>query len=358
LRGPAGALTAELEAAALRALADEWERLAWALFGGRLRKPSFAFTEGRSELGRWVRSHRRIDLARHLLVEQGWGVLVEVLKHEMVHQYVDEVLGLVDEPAHGPAFRKAAAERAIDGAAAGMPRAEGKTQVPLLERVAKLLALAASANEHEAQAAANAAQRLMLRHNLERVAGREPSTCTFRHLGRPTGRTTEAENVLARILGDHFFVEVIWVPVWRPLEGKRGSVLEVCGRPENVELAEHVHGFLLATAERLWGEHRRGRGIRGNRDRRAFLAGVMTGFRGRLEAQARDQAREGLVWVGDAEVERVYRARHPRIRSARVSSTAGMAAHAEGAAAGRNIVLHHAVRAEASAGTPRLLRGR
>lgn len=357
MKGPPGALTAELEAQALRALAEEWVRLDWALFGGRLRRPSFAFADGRSELGRWVRGHRRIEVARHLLVEAGWGVLVEVLKHEMVHQYVDEVLGLVDESAHGPAFRKAAAERAIDGAAAGMPRARGEAQAPILERVAKLLALAASANEHEAQAAASAAQRLMLRYNLERVASREPSACTFRHLGRATGRTTEAENLLARILGDHFFVDVIWVPVWRPLEGKRGSVLEICGRLENVELAEHVHGFLLATAERLWQEHRRGRGIRGNRDRRAFLAGVMTGFRSRLEAQAREQARAGLVWVGDAEVDRVYRARHPRVRSARVASTAGTAAHAEGAAAGRNIVLHHAVRAEASAGAPRLLRG-
>ena len=35
--------------------------------------------------------------------------------------------------------------------------------------------------------------------------------------------------LLGAILGKHFFVEVIWVPVYRPLEQKRGSVLEVCG---------------------------------------------------------------------------------------------------------------------------------
>ena len=53
--------------------------------------------------------------------------------------------------------------------------------------------------------------------------------------------------ILAGILSDHFFVEVIWVPVWRPLDGKRGSVLEVCGSPANLELAEYVHAFVNHT---------------------------------------------------------------------------------------------------------------
>ena len=53
---------------------------------------------------------------------------------------------------------------------------------------------------------------------------------------------------MALILSEHFFVETIWVPVWRPLEGKRGQVIEVCGTRANVEIADYVHDFLTRPA--------------------------------------------------------------------------------------------------------------
>ena len=60
---------------------------------------------------------------------------------------------------------------------------------------------------------------------------------------------------------------------------------------------------VLATrksAENLWREHKKEEGIVGNRDRRTYLAGVMEGFRDKLEAETKKQKAEGLVWVGDA----------------------------------------------------------
>src|SRR5690606_4910046 len=113
----------------------------------------------------------------------------------------------------------------------------------------------------------------------------------------------------------HFFVEAIWVPVYRPLEGKRGSVLEICGAPENVEIAEYVHGYLLTTAERLWREHKTRHGIRLDRDRRTFLAGVMTGMRDKLSREAKKSEEAGLVWVADGDLTRYFRKRHPYVRN-------------------------------------------
>src|SRR4029079_18270874 len=141
--------------------------------------------------------------------------------------FVDEVLHIHDEPAHGPAFRRVCQERGIDARAAGAPTAVYQVSSnPVLERIAKLLALAESPNEHEAQAAMSAAQRLMLKHNIEAaVSGTVASYC-FRPLGQPTGRISEHERRLAMILDDFFFVQVIWVPIWRTQEAKRGSVLE------------------------------------------------------------------------------------------------------------------------------------
>ena len=56
-----------------------------------------------------------LRLATRLVHDEPWQVVIEVLRHEMAHQYVDEVLRIHDESAHGPAFRKVCAERSIDG---------------------------------------------------------------------------------------------------------------------------------------------------------------------------------------------------------------------------------------------------
>src|SRR3954471_25086782 len=232
-------LSGELERAALHAIYRSWEDMNGALFRFQLARPAIELTDSSSRLGRWHGGLRVIELARSLLVDHGWGVLIEVLKHEMAHQYVDEILGQPDDSMHGAEFRRVCEERGIDASAAGIPRTGNAQSVEqhLLERIAKLLALAESPNEHEAQAAMSAAQRLMLKYNIDlAISGRQPAH-TVRHLGEPTGRVHEAQRILAGILGDHFFVQTIWVPVWRALEGKRGSVLEICGSKANLELA-------------------------------------------------------------------------------------------------------------------------
>jgi hypothetical protein len=358
-QSPDRSLSSELERAALRAILETYEQLNYTFFRRTLRKPQFELSDAAGRLGRWVRSHRTLELSRSLLAVHGWGVLVEVLKHEMAHQYVDEVLGHHAEPAHGPAFRKVCHERAIDARAAGAPA--GAAVVPdearLLERVAKLLALAESPNLHEAQAAMSAAQRLMLKYNLETVASSSARAYGFRHLGKPSGRVSESERLLAGLLAEHFFVEVIWVRVWRVHEARRGSVLEICGTPENVELGAYVHSFLTHTAERLWREYKRSRGIERNANRRTFLAGVISGFRDKLLLQRSSNREQGLVWVGDAGLGEFFRRRHPRLRWTRRAGSIRGEAWRHGREAGQRIVLHRGVSAGASTGS-RLLPGR
>jgi hypothetical protein len=354
LTAATGRLTADLETAALRAISNVYADLNATFFSRKLRRPQIELTDSTTRLGAWVRPHRRLQISRKLLVAHGWGAVVEVLKHEMAHQYVDEVLALDTESAHGPSFRRVCEERGFDARAFGVPSPSDAASAPVLERIAKLLALAGSPNEHEAQAAMNAAQRLMLKYNIDE-AYRSDRVTSFRHLGNPSGRISEAERILATILSEHFFIDAIWVPVWRSLEGRRGSVLEICGRLENLDMAEYVYAFLTRTAERLWNEHKKMHGIRSNQARRAFLAGVMSGFRSKLEHHADENANEGLVWVGDAQVEQYFKQRHPRVRWTRHSSTRGSAAHRDGAEAGRRIVLHRGV-STGTTGSVRLLK--
>ena len=340
----ASALGAELEALTIRAIKAEHGALNGLLFGWKLSVPSFLLSDSKSRLGQWIPAVKTIEISRQLLIAMSWGALVEVLKHEMAHQYVDEVLGAVDETAHGPAFRRVCAERGIDARAAGAPVGDltppAREEQAALEKIARLLTLANSPNEHEAHAAMAAAQRLMLKYNLEECTKATARDYVYRHLGRPTGRVYEAPRILALILSEHFFVETIWVSVWRPLEGKRGSVIEVCGTHANVEMAEYAHDFLIATSDRLWREHKRNNGINSDRDRRAFLAGVMTGFRGKLLLQKVAHQKHGLVWRGDPQLSAYLKQRHPRSHWSHYSSSHGNAAHMEGRRAGSTIVLH------------------
>src|SRR5882757_5842764 len=120
MQAPTERLNGELERAALHAILRSWEDLNGTLFRFQLRRPAVMLVDSTVRLGLWHGGLRIIEIARSLL--QGpWGVLVEVLKHEMAHQYVDEVLGQLDDAMHGSVFRSVCEERGIDASAAGAP---------------------------------------------------------------------------------------------------------------------------------------------------------------------------------------------------------------------------------------------
>ena len=142
------------ERALLNALVHSWNTLNGTLFRGALRPPVLTLVDGR-RLGFWQRDTRTLALGRGLVADASWPVVVEVLKHEMAHQYVDEVLGITDETPHGPAFRQVCERIGADPRAAGRPAADEEPAA--IRKVRKLLALAQSANRNEAEAAARAA---------------------------------------------------------------------------------------------------------------------------------------------------------------------------------------------------------
>ncbi len=303
------ALTAELEAALVRELATEYAWINRVRFGMRLRMPVITLSEVPSRHGRWVSSARTLELARALVLERVWPEVIGVLEHEMAHQFVDEVLGVREETAHGETFRKVCVDRGIDARAGGPPVAStAATEIDrVLERIRKLLALAGSPNQHEAEIAMRKAH------------------------------------------------EVIRLPVYLPRTGTRGSVHEISGTRPNVEMAAHVYAFLLATAERLWRENRGDKRVRSGRDRLSYQSGVVRGFREKLGVERTELRGTGLVWRGDAKLDEFYRARHPRITTRRQSVRLD-GAHAAGREAGRTVVLHRPVESSGGGGPTRLLR--
>lgn len=327
---------------ALREIAREYAEINRGYFGNQLAPLPLMLSESTSLLGCYKSDPRRLELARRLVMEQPWGSVVEVLKHEMAHQFVIEVLRISDEPSHGPAFQSTCERLGIDADATGLPKESGERpqRAAILDRIRKLLALADSPNQNEAEAAMRMAHRLMLKYNLEQPPeGDSTREYGWKHLGRATGRISEHESLLAALLGQFFFVQPIWVSVFRVEDQKRVSVLEITGRYENLAMADYVYGFLQHAAESLWREHKRKHGIARNAERRAFLAGVIRGFAEKLKRERKTEEATGLVWVSDPRGERYFQRRHPRVRTTRYGSSADSAAGSHGRAAGRDLIL-------------------
>jgi hypothetical protein len=343
----------EAESAVLRAVAAEWRKVNLDRLGGVLRPPVFQLAEGESQLGFWRRGERVLSLSRNMVATVAWVDVVDVLKHEIAHQFVDEVLRPHDEPPHGPSFVETCRRLGIDPAASGRPSADASGDERMLKRIRQLLALAESPNRNEAEAAMRAAQRLMLKYNIE-LSSLNKSSYQSRQLTPPRLRMDAAEKMLGGLLGSHFFVSPMIVPAFDVERQLWGRVIEISGTVENLEIAAWVFEWVLATAERLWIAHRRAdRSVPGG-DRRTYIAGVVSGFGETLRVGQREAKAAGLVWAGDPARSAYMDHRHPRVSTSRVSVRNGEA-FADGRDAGRKLVLHKPVTATEDRG--RLLSG-
>ncbi|MBK9072366.1 MAG: DUF2786 domain-containing protein [Myxococcales bacterium] len=382
------AWSAELEASLLRELHANYAWENRARFGGKLVAPVLALGDAHHRLGQWVSATRTLELSRALMLQRPWLEVLSVLQHEMAHQFVDEVLKIRDETAHGATFARVCAERGIDAKAVGSPvpappagfdgasgsappNEQGRAQANanrMLGRIRKLLALAGSSEVHEAEAAMRKAHELMLRYNIEAVEVRSRAGYVVTHLGDSSKRRNRVEAAVMGLLAELFFVKVIQLPIYLPALGKHGHVYEIAGTEPNVAMASHVYAFLMATAARLWDANRADARVRSGRDRLAYQAGVVRGFHEKLAAERKalaaaptaspstspPQAGNALVWRGDPGLDAFYRARNPRITSRR-ARVRHNTAHAAGAEAGRRVVLHQPVTAGGAGGGERLL---
>ncbi|MHC4813698.1 MAG: DUF2786 domain-containing protein [Planctomycetota bacterium] len=315
-----------------------------------LEEPVMRITSATSRLGEWNRDLRILSISQVHIEQDPWLEVMDTLRHEMAHQYVDEVLRVTDEPPHGPAFR-----RACELLRVGLrPEDENhrKHDDRIVQVVSKLLALAGSPNEHEARLALTKARELLLRHNIAaaEVGASGDRRFGLRRLGPVRGRHHHYETVIGTLLRDYFFVRVIWVHTYDPHRDKAGSVLEVHGTETNLEMAEYVYQYLTNTLGLLWGEYqktaRRGKRTRGPHERLRYFAGIVEGFRDTLRQQANTMEQQhALVFKGDQQLDHHVRYHHPRLESRRTGGTRTTRAFEDGKREGRNLRLRKPITA-------------
>lgn len=300
----------EYENAALKNIALQWAEFNRQIFGNSLKKPSFQLHEGRSRLGFWQPQFRTISLSKDLIMAEPWYRVLAVLKHEMLHQFIEESMGGAELPPHGDLFQSMKKKFGIEEfEEMGLEdRPQEHTPSKVMEKIRKLLQLAESDQLNEAQNAMKMANQLMLKWNIEQGQIKKKKKYQIRQLGKP-GRIMLIHKMLSAILRDFFFVETIWVHSYDVMKSKWGRVLEITGQKENVELSEYVYHYLINLSEQLWKEHKRhSAGHRGN-----FLYGIMLGFYEKLESQVTfNEEEKSLVWQGDPWLREYFEKRHPR----------------------------------------------
>ncbi|NCG19718.1 MAG: DUF2786 domain-containing protein [Rhodobacterales bacterium] len=328
-----------MERQLLRQLHHEWAVANSYYLKGALRSPVIALSKGTSRLGSWNAATRTLSLFRVLVLEHPWPQVNEVLRHEMAHQFVTDVLRPVGETAHGEAFRQAAERLGVDAVAAGLVEVTS-SEASVHRKIRKLLSLATSNNQHEAEAAAARAQRLMLKHNLDQVL---QSTYTARVMGPTKKRFQRWEKAVMGLLAAHYFVDVMWVPLYDRDRDLRGNAAECMGTPSNLDLAEYVYGFLCTTAERLWREWSVKRRGKQRSDRQNFMCGVISGFDAQLRRQRVQNEQTGLGWVEDPGLVSHVERRYPRVVRRASKGTRLTGAYAAGNVAGQGITLSRGI---------------
>ncbi|HHT9138609.1 MAG TPA: SprT-like domain-containing protein [Candidatus Wunengus sp. YC60] len=345
----------KIKTAWIRQLKEDWKTANFLYFKDSMRPPNFELSCSGVALGRWEGGcHRRLSISIILINTYAWEYVQEVLYHEMAHQYVEEVLGIREELPHGEAFKRVCREKGIDPAATGdihiwIEKRKNRFTVSsenhqILDKVHKLLALAQSPNEHEAQTAMAKAHELLLRHNLSLLDTQTKWNYIHKQVGE-IGRRDPTKSIISAILCKYFFVESIWVFGYDQHRNRRGRVLEIYGTPENIEMAEYVYHYLQNVPEFLWAEYKEKNKIKENRHRRTFIYGLLEGFYHKLEGRVLENVSQKLVWKGDPRLKEFYRQRNPRrTRTFSRYSKTCQDAYNSGVFQGKKLIIHKGVR--------------
>ncbi len=345
MRSDQEALCDRLHIAWLRRLTVGWHHYNEEYLDGVLRLPIIALSDAGAEWGCWDLRTRQIRISARHIEHDPWLIVMETLRHEMAHQYVDEHMHVLGERPHGSAFQEACRRLRCEK---GKPGAVPPEDERVLRVLKKILFLASSPNEHEAESAVKKAQCLLLQYNLDMVELDQSRSFAHRCIGPIKSRRASFELWLGMILQEFFFVEVLWAKTYDASIDKAGSILQIYGTPTNLEMANYVYDYLCHLVQRLWRQYRAEQQLQGDRERQRYCAGVLEGFYHKLVEQRDNRQQENaLVWRGDVRLSEYYRHINPKVVTTYGRGVRKNSAYNDGLSAGRQVELRRPLAADA-----------
>jgi hypothetical protein len=261
---------------------------------------------------------------------------LDVLRHEIAHQFAHQVFGALGELPHGPAFQEACRILRADPEASGSyPSLDEKIlgkhaseQDKILSKVKKLMALAQSENRNEAEAAMAKAHELIAKYNIEIIGKNEQRHFVSLFVGKPALRHSRDISDLGGLLMDYYFVKCIWIPCWVMEKEQMGRVLEITGTVQNVKIAAYVFDVVRTYIDSQWEKYNKDKRLSFHR-KTDFAEGVIGGFREKLRMQKSSESVLGqpvsslraLAKYKDPQLERFFSYRYPNTRKRSQSAT-------------------------------------
>ena len=277
------------------------------LFSYRIKmsKPLLGIHSDSTYWGFYDPNRRLISLHSRLIQEYRWDDVVQILKHEIAHQYVFEVMKIKDS-SHGVEFQKACeilgvakwASKASDTIRGPLQKEEmDHEQSPMIRKAHRLLALSRSENTHEAKLALTKLEELSRKyhiHDLEQDAQTQFSYTIINHKKK---RIPQHQSRLASLLQKYFFVEIIFSEEYDAQHLCTHKTMEIMGSRNNVEMAEYTYHFLFNQLQVLW-KREKNLGLSGLQDQRAFFLGILESFESKLEQTTASEGNlSGLIRV-------------------------------------------------------------
>jgi hypothetical protein len=367
-------LQIEFERRILHGLMAEWKQASYRL-SDSIRKnfinPTFSLSDMKGKWGYWSLEKREICLSRDLIQNYSWGTVREILHHEMAHQLAQEILGGQFEKPHGPAFQRACILlRANPKASGSYPTLEDRIHSEissdedrLLIRIQKLMALAESSNQHEAELAMTKANELMTRFNISSIKNKTNRSYESIFVGKPALRQSRDMRSLSILLNQYYYVECIWVPAYVVEKEKMGRVLELSGTSQNIQIAEYVYYFVRNFIESQWKSYKKEKKLSHHR-RADFAEGIIDGFQYKLKRQQRRLKRksaaedQALINITDPGLTDYLHNRYPHIRTHRTSaSNVNASVVNDGRRVGQQLVISKGITSSGNSSRPLMIEG-
>lgn len=347
-------LDAKLQIALLQKIANSWQEINHLHFKNSLKRPVFTL-DGPSHILGSFQLPGTLYLNLDLVLLNDWKTcVIPTLKHEMAHQYIMERISSVGN-GHDKLFRKICLQIGAAPEATGKirrqadsdelgnnPNTSGAAESnvgDIIRKIQKLLNLAQSQNNHEAESAMALANSLLLKFNLDHGLLAQ-TEFVRKNISTYLKRTPIEFSLICNILQEFYFVEIVFFKDWDDL-GLLSQQCALMGKSVNVQIAEYTFYFLLNACQRYWQDFRKGQEIKiAGRDKRSFTIGLMEGFHQKLSKQQRTHKEQGLVWLGDPELLRFAKSNFPRTARTSYSRQGDAAVYAAGKAAGATLVVH------------------
>ena len=339
-----------------------------------LAPPAFRINDSRVTLGAWHPETRTISISSALINGYSWDAVINVLKHEMAHQYVHEHLGREMEQPHGQSFAVACKKLGVlfpfNTSGGDTPKVfTAEKQYNLdseynrkVDKVRKMLSLAGSGNKHEAEAAMSKANSFIRKYNLERLDKIESTRYSYEIINTRKKRLHIIERRIACLLMDYFYVDIVYSELFDQQMLEFNKTIELLGTVENVAFARHAYDFLKQRVEYLWHGFRKESQAPGKL-RKTYILGLLQGFREKLAKDEKKASMPGNIvadlgknktvsalvvakdpGLSDFTEQRFPRLRKVQYRSSRIRCTDTFTA---GKAEGKKITIHKTVKHEA-----------